>query len=317
MRDDVRGAARMVIHDRSYARWKGERDAPVPGLAVILQAGLRRGVATLFRRKVPAVLLILIAFGPFVFAFCFLLVQFYVLTNAAQFQSAADFMQGSEARQMTSVNAENVWIYLYLVQWPFVLLTCVLLGAGLIAEDKRANALELYLSRPVTVRQYLLGKLATIATFIAAVTLAPTLLLILEQIALSWGDFGEMGRLLIMVLRTLAAGAVWIVVPSLLIVAASSLTEKARNAAILFMAVVVTLEFVVSNILLEIFRDDRYHLLQIGWNIRQLGAWLLGDSSDHFNTTVPVWVSALALLVWSLICVRIMISRVKPVEVVA
>jgi len=307
----------MVIHDRSYARWKGDRDGHVPGIPVILQAGLRRGVTTLFRRKIPAVLLILAAFGPFVFAFGFLLVRFYILTNVANFPQAAEAMQGDEVQQMTTVSGENVWAYLFLAQWPFVLLACVLLGSGLIAEDKRANALELYLSRPVTVRQYLLGKLATIATFIAAVTLVPTLILILEQIGLSWGDFGEMGRLVVMLLRAIAACAIWIAVPSLLIVAASSLTEKARNAAILFMAVVVMLEFVASNILIEIFRNDSYHLLQIGWNIRQLGAWILGNTSEDILTTVPLWQSAAVLALWCAACVRIMTARVKPVEVVA
>jgi ABC-2 type transport system permease protein len=306
----------MVIHDRSYSRWKGDRDGPVPGVSVILRAGLRRGVATLFRRKIVAVLLILAVFGPFVFAFGFLLVRFYILTNVASFPEAAEAMMGSEVQELTAVSGENVWGYLFLAQWPFVLLSCVLLGSGLVAEDKRANALELYLSRPVTVRQYLLGKLLTIATFIAAVTVVPALVLILEQVGLSWGNFPEMGRLLVMVLRTLAAGALWVAVPSLLVVAASSLTAKARNAAILFMAVVVMLEFVASNILIEIFRKDSFYLLQIGWNIRQLAAYLLGNTTDLL-TTVPLWQSAAVLAGWCALCVRLMVARVKPVEVVA
>ncbi|HTE05385.1 MAG TPA: hypothetical protein VK824_04245, partial [Planctomycetota bacterium] len=111
----------MVIHDRSYSRWKGDRDGSVPGAAVILQAGLRRGVATLFRRKIPAVILILLAFGPFVFAFGFLLVRFYILTNIGQFPGPASALQDPEVAAVSQVSAENVYTYLFLVQWPFVM----------------------------------------------------------------------------------------------------------------------------------------------------------------------------------------------------
>ena len=39
----------MVIHDRSYSRWDGDRTRPVKAVPVILESGIKRGVATLFR----------------------------------------------------------------------------------------------------------------------------------------------------------------------------------------------------------------------------------------------------------------------------
>jgi ABC-type transport system involved in multi-copper enzyme maturation permease subunit len=309
----------MVIHDRSYSRWKGDRAAPVAAASVILQAGLRRGVATLFRRKLPAIILILAAYGPFLFGLGFIFVRFYILSRAADFGEVAQVFEQAEVAEMTQVNGENIWFYLFMMQWPFVLLVCVLLGSGLIAEDRRANALELYLSRPVSVRQYLLGKFATIATFIAAVTVVPALILILAQVSVAWGEgLGEVWRLLLMMLRTVAAGALWVGVPALLILTASSLTQKARNAAILWMAVVIMLEFVASNILIEIFRNDSFFLMQIGFNIRQLGAWILGNTNPKdFEVDVPLWQSAAVLAGWCLLCIRTLHRRVRPVEVVA
>ena len=38
----------MVIHDRSYSRWDGERTRPVKAVPVILDSGIKRGVAVLF-----------------------------------------------------------------------------------------------------------------------------------------------------------------------------------------------------------------------------------------------------------------------------
>jgi ABC-type transport system involved in multi-copper enzyme maturation permease subunit len=128
-----------------------------------------------------------------------------------------------------------------------MLLACVLLGAGLVAEDRRANALELYLSRPMSLLQYLTGRLLTIGTFVAAVSVVPAGVLVLTQLSLDWTKPGEAARLGVLFVRTLGAGAVWVLVPSLLILATSSLCERARNAAIVFLGIVVLLEFVAST----------------------------------------------------------------------
>ena len=45
-------------------------------------------------------------------------------------------------------------------------------GSGLIADDIRANALQLYLSRPITRTQYIAGKAAILMAALAAVTFA-------------------------------------------------------------------------------------------------------------------------------------------------
>ena len=54
----------------------------------------------------------------------------------------------------------------------------VFVGAGLIANDRRANALQIYLSKPLLRMEYIGGKLAILATFLLFVTLLPALLLL-------------------------------------------------------------------------------------------------------------------------------------------
>ena len=306
----------MVIHDRSYARWNGSRDNAVSAVSVILQAGIKRGVATLFRRKIPAVLLILLAFGPFVFFLFAIYIRFYVLSGASTFGGLDQALRSSDAENVFRASGEVVYTYMFMAQWAFVLLACVLMGSPLVAEDRRNNALELYFSRPVTARQYLLGKLATIAFFVSLVTIIPTTILLLAQISVSWGEPGEALRLTGLLARTLLAGAIWVAVPSMLIVTASCLTARARNAAILWLAVVVMLEFVISNILHEIFQNDSWYLLQIGFNIRQLITQILGDTTDHVDS-VPLWQSIAVLLGWCALCIPTMVRRVRPVEIVA
>jgi ABC-type transport system involved in multi-copper enzyme maturation permease subunit len=306
----------MVIHDRSYSRWKGDRNAPVPATSVIFEAAIKRAAASIFRRKIPAVLLILLGFGPFLFFFGAMLVKSYVVGNAAQYPEFAEALQSSKFGDMLSWGPNWVYFYMFLWQWPLVLLTCILVGSGLVAEDRRANALEMYLSRPVTVRQYLGGKFAAIAFYVALVTVIPATILGLTQLSVSWQQPGEFTRLAGVILRTIVGGAVWVAVPSLTILAASSLADRARNAAILWLGVVVMLEFVASNILQAVFQVDAFYLLQIGFNVRQVLNWVLDNQTD-LVLTVPVWASALVLAGWVLLCLRILTARVKPVEVVA
>src|SRR6266849_2416517 len=70
----------------------------------------------------------------------------------------------------------------------FVFFVTVYVGAGLIANDRRSNALQIYLSKPITRFEYVLGKLVIVVTFILMVTWLPAVVLLLIQIAFA-GNF--------------------------------------------------------------------------------------------------------------------------------
>ena len=65
----------------------------------------------------------------------------------------------------------------------FVFFITVYVGAGLIANDRRANALQIYLSKPLTRAEYIFGKLAILMAFLLLVTWVPAMLLLIVQIA--------------------------------------------------------------------------------------------------------------------------------------
>ena len=73
-------------------------------------------------------------------------------------------------------------------QSVFVFFMSVWAGAGLIANDRRANALQIYLAKPLTRTEYILGKLSVLLAFLLSVTLVPGLLLLIMQVAFS-GSF--------------------------------------------------------------------------------------------------------------------------------
>src|SRR3984893_3623436 len=65
----------------------------------------------------------------------------------------------------------------------FVFFITVYAGSGLIANDRRANALQIYLSKPLTRAEYVFGKLAILTTFLLLVTWVPAFVLLVVQIA--------------------------------------------------------------------------------------------------------------------------------------
>src|SRR4030095_2009638 len=70
----------------------------------------------------------------------------------------------------------------------FVFFIAVYAGSGLIASDRRANALQIYLSKPLSRVEYVFGKLAVLLAFLLLVTWVPAIVLLIVQVMFA-GDF--------------------------------------------------------------------------------------------------------------------------------
>jgi ABC-type transport system involved in multi-copper enzyme maturation permease subunit len=148
----------MPIHDQGYRRYGGSRTALGRTWQVIAGAGIRSIIA-----KRAFIALMLFAWAPFVVR----AVQIYVSAN---FQQAAFLApKGETFREF--LETQNVFVF-FVTIW---------VGAGLIANDRRANALQLYLSRPLTAAEYVAGKLAILFVFLTLVTWAPAMGLLVVQ----------------------------------------------------------------------------------------------------------------------------------------
>ena len=67
-------------------------------------------------------------------------------------------------------------------QSPFLFFITIYAGSGLIASDRRANALQVYLAKPLTRVQYVSGKLLVLAIFLLAGSWLPALTLLALQV---------------------------------------------------------------------------------------------------------------------------------------
>lgn len=111
----------------------------------------------------------------------------------------------------------------------------LLVGAGCIASDNRANALQVYLSKPITKLDYLLGKWMGIFLTVSVVALAPALLtyLALGAACASRGYFTKEPTLILqIVLASLLPG----IMHASLLVGFSAWSSSSRVAGALYAA---------------------------------------------------------------------------------
>jgi len=160
----------MTIKEKGYAHWDGElQDGKLPWWPIT-----RIGIKLTFKRK----------FFKFFFALTLIpalvwLVGIYVSERLEDFK----FMM--EGNQTDFLNVNPLYFKTYFTN-DFLLFMMIMIlvfcGAGLIADDLRHNALQLYFARPLKKRDYLTGKAAVIFFFLLIVTLIPGIVFILFKL---------------------------------------------------------------------------------------------------------------------------------------
>ena len=183
-------------------------------------------------------------------------------------------------------------------------------GSGLIANDLKNNALSLYLSKPISWIDYLIGKFAVIGILLACLTLIPGLLLFLEHLLLTDTSFFKAHYWL--PLSIIAYSVILIISASLLMLLFSSLTSNPRYATIGFCAVWFGTP-VIYEVLKEITRTSSVALVSLWANYDRLGTGLFGNSPNY----AVHWFWALLMLVALVaLCLFVLRHRIRAVEIV-
>ncbi len=280
----------MPIHDQSYRRYGGARQPAQRAWLVIAKSGIRQ-----FIRKRP---MIGILFGSQI-ALMIRLAMFYVSESVTQ----AAALLGPTAKVFRDFLEQQNF---------FVFLIAVYVGSGLIAQDRKANALQIYLSKPLTRLDYIAGKLAILATFLLIVTWVPAMLLLVGQILLSGSfEFARTNIILFPAITLFSFLEVFIVCVAVL--ALSSLTTSTRYVAVMFAGVMF-------------FSDAVYGTLRmvtgstaVSWVSFTASLAQVGDAifRQPLRYTTPVAVSFIVLAALVAVSVSVLERRVRGVEVVA
>jgi ABC-2 type transport system permease protein len=278
----------MPIHDQSYRHYEGRREKPGQTWTVIAQAGIRNMI-----RKRAFLGLLLFAWLPFIIR----AVQIYIASN---FPQAALLAPTAETfRQFMDQ------------QGVFVFFVTIYVGAGLIANDRRANALQIYLSKPLMRSEYILGKLAILATFLLLVTFVPGILLLLIQIAFA-GSFEFIRKNLFLFPAITLASLVQVLLASFTMLALSSLSKSARYVAILYAGVLFFTKAIFGALAL-VMGTTRVAWVSFSDNLTQVVDVIFRLKPRY---EVPWMVSLLVIIGLMVISVSILERRVRGVEVI-
>ena len=278
----------MPIHDHGYARYDGIRRPTGRAWAVIAGAGIRN----------------MLSARPFLFVLLFAWLQFFVravMLYLAANVPQADVIAPSPATFRDFLDQQGF----------FVFVVAVYCGAGLIANDRRANALQIYLSKPLTRVDYIAGKLAVVMAFLVLVTWAPALLLLVLQTMFT-GSLAFVREHAFLIPAITLFGFLYVLLASITVLALSSLSTSARYAGVLYAGAVIFSEAVFQT-LRGVTGGTGLSWVSFSASLAQVGD-VIFRVEPRYDT--PWGVSLLAVAMVIAVSAWVLARRVRGVEVV-
>jgi ABC-2 type transport system permease protein len=279
----------MPIHDQSYRRYGGGKTSPGRGWAVIAWAGIRNVI-----RKRVFMGLLLFAWMPFVVR----AVQIYLSTNFPQMALIAP-------------TAETFRQFLE-QQDAFVFFVTIYVGAGLIANDRRANALQIYLSKPLLRSEYIAGKAAVLFSFLLLVTWVPAILLLLVQVMFA-GSFAFVSKNLFLFPAITVASLLQALLATFTMLALSSLSKSSRYVGILYAGIIFFTAAIYGAMYAITGGSTKLSYLSLGANLNQV-VDVIFRLPPRYST--PWQVSLTVVVGLIVLSISVLERRVRGVEVV-
>lgn len=196
----------------------------------------------------------------------------------------------------------------------FVFLFMVLVGARLIATDRRDNGLSLYFSRPLGVPEYVAGKVLIVLGYYLAVTLLPACFLCLFAYLIDPSAAGA-DVLFLTPLRLILYCGLSGTIMSLVLLSFSSLGKRT-----VFIVVWWTVLYMGSEAVGLVLRFAGMPWLQVvdfAGQFQNAGTLLFpGGVTEDPDMTISPWVSVLVCAAWAAVAIAILRRQIRPVEVV-
>ncbi len=278
----------MPIHDQSYRHYGGGKAAPGRSWTVIAWAGMR----TFFKKR-SFMGLMLFALSPFI-------------VRAVQMWISSNYPQAS----MLAPSPETFRQFLEQQDF-FVFIITVYVGAGLIANDRRANALQIYLSKPLMRSEYIAGKLAVLLGFLLLVTFVPAMLLLMLKVIFD-GNFTFLKNNLFLLPAITIASLLQVSLAAFTMLALSSLSKSARYVGILYVGITF-FTAAIYGALYAITGSSRVSWISIGANVSQV-VDVIFRLKPRYAT--PWEVSLLVIIGLVVLSISVLERRVRGVEVV-
>ncbi len=285
----------MAVYKHSYQRYGGELTAIWSRFLILPRYAFQE----VFRSKFLIALLVGSYVCPVVYALIIYL--HHNLTALRILNTNPAFL----------VAIDKHFFYMFLqIQAGVGFLLSALVGPGLISPDLANNALPLYLSRPFSRVEYVLGKMSVLIILLSAITWVPGLLLLLLQSNLEGGSWFVSN---LRIAGALCLGSwIWILFLSLFSLTLSAWVKWRFVAGALLFGLLSFVEGMGAAIN-NIFDTNAGYLINLSEVMRTVWSSLFALQGNGRIALDDAWRSLLAFCV---ICLLMLSRKVKAYEVV-
>jgi ABC-2 type transport system permease protein len=308
----------MAVYEHLYGAYEGESHSEWSRFLVIPRYALRET----FKSKLFTTIFILCFIYPLIAT-----ILVYLHHNA----NALALLQ-INVRELLPIDA-SFFLTFVQVQCAFAFILTVLVAPPLISRDLSNNALPLYLCRPLSRAEYVLGKMAVVVFLLSLVTWIPGLLLFFFQASLA--GFAWLWANLWMIQAIFTSSMIWIILLSLLSLAVSSYLRwrVVASGALLGLFFVPT---AFGEIINQLFLTRAGHLISMWATMKSIWSGLFGlfvqqtgsiqgkvrhpiydgQYLDIALLEPPLWVSWLVIALVGAVCVWLLARKVRAYEVI-
>src|ERR1051325_1141207 len=305
----------MAVYEQTYKPYTGKLTPEWSRFLIIPRHAFR----AVFKSK------LFVAF----FVLCFLPVLIEAVFIYLRHNTTALTIMKLNERQMFLIDGSLFQTFVY-IQGLFAFFVALLVGPPLVSRDLRNNALPLYLCRPFSRTEYVMGKMSVILILLSAITWIPQLLLFFFQSYLE--GFTWFRTHLWMASAIIIGSVVWILLLALLSQTISALVKWRVVASGVLLGLFI-IPSVFGEFINLVFMTHWGNIVNLGALMRNVTQGLFGifepvagtmritDFNDNvirevLLTEPPLWCSWTALFAVCAICLALLAWKVKAYEVV-
>lgn len=295
----------MAVYQRSFRPYAGALTAPSWRFRVPAAYALR----DLLSSKLFTIFLTLCFVFPLLCVFAI-----YLRHNADLMANLA--AAGIEIDEWMPIDNTFFGVFMR-VQGALAFFLVLFSGPRLVSRDLANNGLALYLCRPFSKKQYVLGKLTVLLVLGSAVTWIPGLLLWLLQTGLEGASWGAAN------LRSAAAlfvgSWVWLVVLGLLALAISAWVKWRPVAGFCLLLVYFGGAF-FAQVFAVLFHSEWGYVLDLHHTIRRVWAQLFATPAPFFfgrPIDIPIWAAWGSLAALVAVSLWLLNRRIRAYEVIS
>lgn len=305
----------MAVYEQTYKPYTGKL-TPEGSRFLIIPRHTLRGV---FNSKL---------FTAF-YVICFLPLLIEAVLIYLHHNVTALAIMNLNARELIPIDG-TFFQYFVNIQGGFAFFVALLVGPPLVSRDLRNNALPLYLCRPFSRTEYVMGKMSVLLILLSWITWVPQLLMFLFQSYLE--GFAWFRSNLWIASAIIIGGLVWILLLGLLSQTVSALL-KWRIVASGAMLGLVFIPSVFAGIVNFIFQTHWANIISLFGLMGNVTAGLFGtfdrvagriqvtDFDDNVVREVlllepPLWACWAALFLFCAVCLALLHWKIKAYEVV-